>query len=153
MDALTALVRLHEGVRLTVYDDATGRRLRPGDRLVGHPTIGIGRALDVRGISRDEATALLARDLDEARRELVEALPWVTRLDPVRQAVLIDMRHNLGQRGLLRFRRTLAAIAAGDYTRAAQQMGRSRWARQVKSRAVRLQAMMRSGEWPAEVEV
>ena len=49
---------------------------------------------------------------NEAARELPEALTWIARLDPVRRAVLIDMRHNLGQRGLLRFRRTLAAVEA-----------------------------------------
>lgn len=151
MPSTAALVRLHEGLRLTVYDDATGEPIGPGATLIGHPTIGVGRALDVRGISAAEADALLVRDLDEAARELTEALPWVARLDPVRRAVLIDMRHNLGQRGLLRFRRTLAAVEAGDWAAAARGMGRSRWARQVKTRAVRLQAMMQSGAWPPDV--
>ena len=96
MPSIAALVRLHEGLRLTVYDDATGEPIGPGATLIGHPTIGVGRALDVRGISAAEADALLVRDLDEAARELTEALPWIARLDPVRRAVLIDMRHSAG---------------------------------------------------------
>ena len=44
-----------EGVRLRVYDDATGEPLHPGMTLKGHPSIGYGRALDVNGISLKES--------------------------------------------------------------------------------------------------
>jgi len=33
----------HEGLRLAVYDDATGKPLEQGDTIVGHPTVGVGR--------------------------------------------------------------------------------------------------------------
>ena len=43
-------LKRHEGVRLAVYDDATGKPVHAGDTLVGHPTIGVGRLLtDARG--------------------------------------------------------------------------------------------------------
>ena len=54
---LIDLISDHEGVKLKVYDDATGQELKAGDVLVGHPTIGIGRnvAKDGLGISQEEA--------------------------------------------------------------------------------------------------
>jgi lysozyme len=136
------LIRLHEGLRLKPYlDTATPPRW----------SIGYGRNLTDCGISRGEAEELLQHDLTRVERELLIALPWVTRLDPVRYAVLVDMSYNLGLRGLLQFRSTLAHIEAGDYPRAAGQMLESRWAAQVGTRARRLAGMMATGTVPPEV--
>jgi lysozyme len=52
-----------EKLRLVVYDDATGKPLRKGMTLEGHPTIGYGRALDVNGISVRMANAMLDEDM------------------------------------------------------------------------------------------
>jgi lysozyme len=59
--------------------------------------------------------------------------------------VLVNMGFNLGPEGLLGFRRTLRAVEEGRYADAAEGMLRSKWARQVGARAVRLAAMMREG--------
>ena len=32
-------LKRHEGLRLCVYDDATGREIKQGSRVQGHPTI------------------------------------------------------------------------------------------------------------------
>ena len=148
VDSIEALVRLHEGRRLRCYDDATGAELRPGDTLRGHPTIGIGRALDRRGIDDEEADWLFARDILEARRAVVAAIPWSAGLDVVRRAVLVDMSFNLGIRGLVGFRRMLAALELRDYETAAAEMLFSKWATQVGPRARRLATMMEHGQWP-----
>lgn len=141
------LITKHEGCRYTVYDDANGRAVVPGYTMIGHPTIGIGRALDVKGLSQAETNSLFASDIVDARRIVQDFLGPETfaLLDPVRTAVLIDMAHNLG-RGLLKFKGTRAAIVAGDYDRAAAQMLGSLWAKQVKGRAVRLAEMMKTGK-------
>ena len=136
------LIRLHEGLRLKPYlDTAVPPRL----------SIGYGRNLTDCGVSRGEAEELLQHDLTRVERELLVALPWVTRLDPVRYAVLIDMTYNLGLAKLLQFKVTLVSIEAGDYARAAGQMLQSRWASQVGARARRLAAMMATGTVPPEV--
>jgi len=150
IDSASDLVRFHEGRRLYVYDDATGRGVGPGSTLEGHPTIGIGRALDVRGISDDEAEALFAADLADTSTALARERAWVLELDPVRRAVLVDMAFNMGVRGLLGFRRALAALEIGDCETCAVEMLDSRWADQVGRRATRLAATMRSGDWPRE---
>lgn len=60
---LIPMLRAEEGLRLTVYDDATGKPIKPGTLVKGHPTIGIGRALDVNGITEAEAEYLKANDV------------------------------------------------------------------------------------------
>jgi lysozyme len=134
-----------ESVRLKVYDDASGRELKPGMQLVGHATVGIGRALDVRGISQAEAEYLLQNDIAEESEALLNVLPWVKDLDPVRHAVLLNMAFNLGTTGLLAFHETLSKIQAADWEGAAADMLASHWATEVGARATRLAERMRTG--------
>ena len=102
----------------------------------------------MRGISDDEAEALFAADVAETSTALSRELAWVLDLDPVRRAVLVDMAFNLGLRGLLSFRRALAALKAGDCETCAVEMLDSRWAEQVGRRATRDAWIMRAGEFP-----
>lgn len=125
----------HESIRLKPYKDS-----------VGKTTIGIGRNLDDKGISEEEAFWLLENDLADVWREVRLALPWYDTLDWVRQRVLLDMNFNLGTAGLLKFRNTLAAIERGDYEAASRGMLASKWAKQVGRRAKRLAKMMATGE-------
>jgi lysozyme len=127
---------LHEGLRLKPYRCTAGKL-----------TIGVGRNLEDRGISKKEALYLLDNDIEEVSAELSRRLPWFSDLNGPRKAVLIDMAINLGIDGLFKFKRTLAAVARGDYAEAAREMKDSQWYRQVKSRGVRLVAQMRTGEW------
>lgn len=138
--ALLRQIKLHEGVRLKPYRCTAGKL-----------TIGIGRNLDDRGITADEAAYLLGNDLTAVQAALVQALPWVSSLDDVRQRVLIDMAFNMGVQGLLGFKRTLATIQAGDYQTAATMMLDSKWAQQVGQRAERLSRMMLTGKDPREL--
>jgi lysozyme len=121
-----------------------GLRLKPYRCTEGYLTIGIGLNLDA-GITEEEAIWLLQSRLKGIIAQL-ERYEWYTKLDPVRQKVMIDMAYNLGTTGLLKFRKMIAAIELGDYGAAADQMLDSRWARQVKTRADRLAEMMRTGE-------
>jgi lysozyme len=138
--AMTRQLRLHEG-----------ERLRPYRCTAGKLTIGVGRNLEDRGITREESAYLLANDIAAEERELLRALPWVAQLDEVRQRVLLDMSFNLGLVGLLGFKRTLATIQAGDYQAAATMMLDSKWAGQVGQRAERLSRMMATGKDPREL--
>lgn len=150
MTALTLaadLIARHEDVRLRVYDDATGQPVVPGYTLKGHPTIGVGRCLDRKGISASESDALLRNDLADALEGAIDfAGPAWHRIGEARQAVLIDMAHNLGAAGLAAFVRFRLALQGGSYEVAAAEMMDSRWARQVGRRAVTLATMMRTGQ-------
>jgi len=126
----------HEGLKLFPYHCTA-------DKL----TIGVGRNLEDRGISEDEAAYLLKNDIEIVERELLEAQPLVSMLDPVRQRVLVDMGFNLGTPTLMKFQKMWDAIEDGDFEEASNQMMQSRWAEQVGRRAERLRDAMLTGEW------
>lgn len=124
-----------------------GLRLKPYRCTAGKLTIGIGRNLDDRGISQKEAYAMLERDILDFEQQLLDEIPDVYNgLDEVRQSVLLNMCFNLGLKGLLEFKNTLAFIASGDWERAANGMLASKWAKQVGMRAIELSEMMRKGK-------
>jgi lysozyme len=136
----TRLLKLHEGVRLKPYTDTVGKL-----------TLGIGRNLDDRGITLEEAEYLLSNDISDAWLQLVSHLPFFSKLDTVRQAVLVDMAFNLGLAGLMSFSKALLAIKEGRFDVAAGELLNSKWSAQVGRRSHRLAEMMRSGEWPVEL--
>ena len=147
---------LHEGMVLNVYQDT-----------LGIDTIGIGRNLEDRGISKEELDAmdipnietvyqygitevdavyLAENDVQIVEEELLRAHPCVDRLDAVRQLVLVDMAFNMGVPRLCKFKKMWAAIHEDDFSTAAKEMLDSRWATQVKSRSDKLANMMHNGE-------
>ena|ERR1035437_5515107 len=125
-----------EGCRLQIYQDSVGKW-----------TVGVGRNLSDVGISRDEAMALLANDIQNAEARLEQELSWAADLDPVRRSVLVNMCFNMGIGGLVKFRKFLAALQAGDYKTASSEMLQSTWAQQVGPRAQRLALQVESGFW------
>lgn len=135
-----------EGSHLTVYDDATGEEIVPGYLVKGHPTIGVGRALDVNGISADERDYLRANDISKVKLQVGQRLPWTSQLDPVRLMVLHNMCFNLGIEGLLEFKNFLGFMQQGVWARAADEMKASRWAGQVGPRVTRLAIQVVTGE-------
>ena len=126
----------HEGLKLFPYKCTA-------DKL----TIGVGRNLEDRGITENEAAYLLKNDIEIAEKELLASQPMISMLDSVRQRVLVDMAFNLGIPVLMKFQKMWDAIEDEDYEEAAVQMLDSRWAKQVGRRAHRLSDAMRTGEW------
>lgn len=125
------------------FDEAL--RLKPYRDTVGKLTIGIGRNLTDRGISKDEALLMLNNDIDQVQGQLDTSLPWWRTLSDARQRVLANMAFNMGINSLLGFKTTLSLIQAGKFEDAATNMLRSLWAQQVGSRATRLAKMMKDG--------
>lgn len=147
IDRLAARIKQHESFRRLVYDDKTGKTIAPGTKVQGIATIGYGRNLATRGITQAEGDYLFANDLDICISETRRALPWIKDLDDARWSVIVEMAYNTGLPTLLKFKRTLASVQAGDYETAAVQMLESRWAEQVGKRARILAEIMRSGAW------
>ncbi len=138
MTRLQEMLIRHEGLRLKPYRDTVGKL-----------TIGVGRNLDDMGITREEALMLLDHDIVWVRREVARAFPWFADLNPVRKNVVLNMVFNIGLPRFRQFKKTIAAIRAKNWERAAREMLDSRWARQVGRRARELAAMMKSGKYPA----
>ena len=117
---------------------------------LGYTTIGVGRMIDRRkggGITKEESAYLLANDIQHKTIEVLAALPWSERLDPVRFAVLVNMAFQMGVDGLLGFKNTLALIEAGDYEKASDNMKLSKWHSQTPERCDRLRKQIITGEW------
>lgn len=142
---LVEQLKKDEGLRLKAYKDT-----------VGVWTIGYGHTgPEVKpGLvwTKAQAEAALVEDILEHNAKLAAALPWVGGLDPVRRRVLQNMAFNLGigsaskGTGLLGFKNTLEFVRTGQYGKAADGMLASKWAKQVKGRAVRLASEMRNGK-------
>ena len=147
----------HEGLRLQVYQDT-----------LGIDTIGIGRNLKDRGISKEEldeldiptighvyeygiteadAMLLAENDVQIVEEELLRAHPCVEDLDAVRQLVLVDMAFNMGVPRLCKFKKMWNAVHENKFDIAAKEMLDSRWANQVKSRSVKLANAMHNGSF------
>jgi lysozyme len=153
---------LHEGLKLRAYRCPAG-----------YWTIGVGRNLETkslskgeqqyilgcdgltpqqvinllkrRGITKEEALVLLAHDIQDCEQDLRQ-FEWFDRLDPVRRKVVLDMRFNLGPGGFRGFKKMIACLEVGDYTGASEQMMDSRWYHQVGDRGKRLVKMMYTGK-------
>lgn len=145
------LVKLHEGLRLKAYDDSNAQPIRPGILIKGHPTIGYGRALDVDGITPQEAELLLANDLEIAAHQAAGSVGddiWPS-LTPARQAAFTDMCLNMGSLRFASFHQMIAAARKGDWQGVHDQALKSAWSVQVGARAQMDAAMLLTGEWPA----
>jgi len=147
---------IHEGIILHVYKDS-----------LGIDTIGIGRNLKDRGISKFElsilnktiekvyeqgitekdAHFLLKNDIDIVEKELFKVKPIANDIDVIRQLVLMDMAFNMGVPRLCKFINMWAALEQQDYIKAADEMLDSKWAKQVKSRATNLAHSMHYGTY------
>lgn len=77
--------------------------------------------------------------------QLEEAIPFINKLDTVRQDCLINMCFNMGMVGLLKFKKTLLLIEAGEYSQASIEMLNSKWSKDVGNRALELSTQMKSG--------
>jgi lysozyme len=125
---------------------AEDRRRFPYEDSVGKVTIGCGRNLDDVGLSDDEIDYLMQNDIARTLAD-AERLPYWDALDDVRRLIVADMIFNMGAKRFAGFVRTNAALAAGDYQSAADEMTDSKWYRQTGRRARKLVEAMRSGEW------
>jgi len=118
-----------------------GLKLKPYRCPAGKLTIGVGRNLEERGITEEEALYLLNNDISvciedlkkifvdtDADSEEFETLPETV------QRVLLDMRFNLGATGFRSCKKMIQAIKEKDFAQAALEMQDSKWFKQVGNR-------------------
>lgn len=153
LDHLDAELQVEEGLRFLIYDDATGKNFVKGMTLIGNLSAGIGLNLM---IPFDPAEL---KFLEENRIAKVQAglqvIPWYAALDAVRQVALADIAFNIGVHGLLSWPHFLAFMAKQDYPSAVAEIkSDALWISQVKpARAGRLEMMIATGQWPADITV
>jgi lysozyme len=119
-----------EGFSSNPYMDSTG-----------HVSIGWGRNLD-NGITVDEAELMFETDYNRSIDELKQYSWYLTAPEHV-QFALVNMNFNLGIHKILTFTQMIEALINKDYKLAAQEALKSKWAQQVRNRAIQIADMMR----------
>jgi len=122
--------------------DHEGLRLKPYRCPAGKLTIGIGRNLDDKGITPEEARFMLQHDIHECYADLIPLFLQFELLPDSIQHVLLDMRFNLGSKGFRKFKKMISAVNKGDFKEMVIQMRDSLWYRQVTNRAENLIKMI-----------
>ena len=122
-----------------------GIRLHPYHCSANKLTIGVGRNIEERGITEDEAEYLLNNDLTMCIEEVESVFTWYYYITDNRKRAIINMVFNLGLTKLLKFKNFIAAMEAKDYVTAGKEMLDSRWSKQVGNRADRLEQMIVNG--------
>ncbi len=133
-DELVEEIKREEGFVPVVYLDAKGKK-----------TIGYGTLIED-GISEAEAELLLRHRLalmaGEIERSRVGGI--YRNLEPGAKRAVLNMAYNMGVPNLLGFQKMWAALAEGDYARAASEALDSVYARELPARAGRVAERMRS---------
>jgi len=134
---LAERIKGHEGYSNEVYRDT-----------LGNLTVGYGHLLSEGSVVPDHVCHLLFDyDLAMAISDFMR-LPKSTidHLNKARRSVIVEMIFNMGLPKVIQFVKMWEAIKSNDFNKAADEMLDSNWARQVKSRALVLANIMRSGE-------
>lgn len=142
LDKTKKQLRFDEGEELKVYF-CTSKKA----------TIGVGRNLEDKGLTKEESDYLFNNDVQEVVEKLVKAdqgkidhaknkggdhLSFFIEQPEEIQSVLINMGFNLGVAVLLKFKKTLNFIGQRRFDIASVEMLDSKWADQVGPRALRL---------------
>lgn len=147
MSQIISLLNYEEGYREKPYIDTEG-----------YPTVACGIKIGTKGAALSNYTFTVPRDVGDVWLEsfvnktignmnsnpsIVAALKAC---NEARRDILISMAYQMGVNGLAGFKNTLAMVAAGNYTGAANGMLSSAWAKQTPNRAKRHAEVMRTGE-------
>lgn len=143
IESVQELLELDEGRRLWPYKDTRGNPTWGIGHLLGNPL-----AQDVLDLLNQAIDLQFQHDLDAVIAGL-SFFPEFAALDPVRQAVLIDMAFNLGIAGLRNFTTFLSCVASQQWAAAAADLRGTLVYTQLPERYERLAVMIQSGEWPA----
>ena len=138
IDKLIQELILDEGYKYETYEDHLGF-LTLG---VGHLVLDTDPEIDQpvgTPVSEERVLECLNNDIETVCNELDRNMPWWKELGDEKMRVLANMCFNLGITRLLKFRKFLAALEAGNFETAGEEMIDSKWATQVGARATRLQ--------------
>jgi len=94
-------------------------------------------------VSEERVAELFERDIAWTIADCQRLIPNFDELPEQCRLILANMMFNLGMNRMGKFVKLLAAIEAGNYNKAADEMHDSRWRWQVPERAGRLIARMR----------
>lgn len=108
----------------------------------GYLTIGWGRNIEQRGISKDEAELMFLNDYKNAQKDLL-IIFQEKGIDPTKVhndviMALTDMSFNLGYNRLSKFNKLFSELKKGSYEGVIREMKDSAWYKQVGKRSEKL---------------
>jgi len=128
LSALLAKIKKHikryEGFVSLVYDCPAG-----------YASVGYGRNLETKGITKEEAEYLLLNDIQDSVNFLSKKFSNFDNFPDFAKIALIDMHFNLGSKGLSNFKKMCKAVKEENWELASQELLDSKYATQVKKRA------------------
>ena len=143
---ISRMLEIEEGFKASVYCCTEG-----------YPTIGIGWKIGRHNQSLNDfehmtmckraAYAQCEFMVADIHERLRNELPFFDGLNEPRQCVLISMAYQLGIKGLLGFKRMLAAIQTQCWNDAAHEGLDSKWHNQTTRRAERQMLTLLKGDW------
>jgi len=143
MDKLIATLKRHEGVKTHAYKDS-----------LGILTIGCGRNISNSekhpslGISIDEIDYMLQNDIERTIKELSREYPWFNEMEEgARKDAIINMHFNLGRARFAGFKKAIGHMENASHEDAALEFLNSRWAKQVKGRAIEVTDMIKTNTY------
>ncbi len=107
-------------------------------------TIGWGRNIEDRGISKDEAELMFRNDINHAIRDLAGIFPDLHHMEYPIRTVLVDMMFNMGLPTFRTFKRFIAAAKRHDKPAMIREMKDSAWYTQVGNRSKKLIELLTS---------
>lgn len=119
---------------------------KPYECPTGFWTIGYGQSVDSRNyepMPEPVASLWLEMIVEDRWEHLLEVMPWIEEESEEVQRALLNMSYQLGVRGLLGFKKMLAALWDGDREKAAHEALDSLWAQQTPDRAKRVASLIR----------
>lgn len=114
----------------------------------GNETIGIGWNIKSLPMTLKQALYINRDHIAYFENQLINKISFYSKLDPVRQYVLINMAFNMGINGLLGFKDMLSMMVKGDFEGASKEIFRSVLAKEEPSRVERLSRMIATGAFP-----
>lgn len=138
-----------------------GYRAKPYIDTEGFPTIGIGFLIGPKGAKLSNYTFTISERVSEAwLHDYVSDMTVkmggfgviksaIAQCNDARKDIIMSMAYQMGVQGLATFTTTLGMIAQGQFTYAADNMLKSKWAGQTPARAKRHAQVIRDGTYEA----
>ena len=124
-DKVVDMLKRHEGLKIFPYHCSKNKL-----------TLGIGRNLEDKGISKDEAYYLLNNDIKQVQEQLTKNWGLWRTLPEKARLVWIDMCFQMGITGFMSFKETRKLMELGKWLEASEEVLRSRYAIQTPNRAL-----------------
>tara|TARA_R100000388_G_scaffold57880_1_gene42737 strand:+ start:575 stop:1030 length:456 start_codon:yes stop_codon:yes gene_type:complete len=124
-DKVVDMLKRHEGLKIFPYHCSQNKL-----------TLGIGRNLEDKGISKDEAYYLLNNDIKQVQEQLTKNWGVWRTLPEKARLVCIDMCFQLGITGFMSFIETRKLMELGKWLEASEEVLRSKYAIQTPNRAL-----------------